>query len=337
MRSSVDLPEPEVPTITVIELLLDLHRHVIDHGRRAVLLAEVLDRDHCLHPLHDLHQRIEHHRRGECQRDDRNRPEQHQVDRRLADALEHEGTQAAAADERRHRHHADVLHQHHADAGEDHRQRERQLDRRVSTCQRRSCPCRAPPPPRRARRASAPRRCWPRSAAASTETAPPRPAPRRCRGCRALRPAAPAAASAPSGAMRMPNSAIAGMVWMTFSVPRIRRASAARGSRGCRAAAPPATAAPSEPSARQHVPAQLVREALGVDRVLAHDRQVVEAAVRERQAPRRPRKPARNSTRVQGPGAQARDGIGRHEPQAQQQHPERRPRGRCAPPCCPPA
>ena len=27
------------------------------------------------------------------------------------------------------------------------------------------------------------------------------------------------AASAPSGAMRMPNSAIAGMVWMTLSVP----------------------------------------------------------------------------------------------------------------------
>ncbi len=58
-----------------------------------------------------------------------------------------------------------------------------------------------------------------------------------------------AAASAASGAMRMPNSAIEGMVWITLSVPRTPGRS--RGTRWHRMPSGSATttAAPSEPSA----------------------------------------------------------------------------------------
>ena len=132
-----------------------------------------------------------------------------------------------------------------------------------------------------------------------------------------------AAASAPSGAMRMPNSAIAGIVWITLSVPRMPARS--RGTRWQRipSGRPTSTAAPSEPSARQHVLAQLTREALGVHRVLAHDREVIEQARGERQHRDRKKQPQEQHPPARG-RPQPRDRIGGHEPQTHQQHPEGR-------------
>ena len=112
---------------------------------------------------------------GEGQRHRRHRAEQHQVERRLADALEHEDAEAAAADQRRDRGEADVLHQHDADAGEDHRKGQRQLDCRAGAG-RRSCPCRAPHRSPRAARHRARPPCWPPPAAANRGTAPGAPA-----------------------------------------------------------------------------------------------------------------------------------------------------------------
>ena len=70
-----------------------------------------------------------------------------------------------------------------------------------------------------------------------------------------------AAASAPSGAIRMPNSAIAGMVWITLSVPRMPARS--RGTRWHRI--PSGSADDDRRGERaerqQHVLARLVREA----------------------------------------------------------------------------
>ena len=54
--------------------------------------------------------------------------QQHEVHGGLADALEDEGAEAAAADQRRHRGKPDILHQDDADAGQDDRKRQRQLD-----------------------------------------------------------------------------------------------------------------------------------------------------------------------------------------------------------------
>lgn len=54
--------------------------------------------------------------------------EQHEVHCRLAEPLENEDAEAAAADQGGDRHHADRLHQHDADAGEDHGEGERHVD-----------------------------------------------------------------------------------------------------------------------------------------------------------------------------------------------------------------
>ena len=128
MRSSVDLPEPEVPTTTAIVALADRDGHVVDHDVVAVALGEVLDLDHARAPSGQIDDRIEHDGGGEGQGHGRHGPEQHEVHGRLADALEHERAEAPAADQRRDRGEAEILHQHDADAGEDDGKRQRQLD-----------------------------------------------------------------------------------------------------------------------------------------------------------------------------------------------------------------
>ena len=106
--------------------------------------------------------------------------------------------------------------------------------------------------------------------------------------------------------MRMPNSAIAGMVWITLSVPRIP--SRSRGTRWQRI--PSGSAHDDRRAERaereQDVLAQLVREALGVHRVLAHHREVVEECRRRAPAHVDAQKDSsRNSTRARAAGAGA--------------------------------
>src|SRR5215472_15588058 len=104
MRSSVDLPDPEVPTITVIEL-----RSTSKETSSTTVVAS-----YCLlrfstrimrlpgqcggGAIKHLDERIEQHRRREGERHDRDRSEEHQVDCVLADSLEDECPETAAAD-----------------------------------------------------------------------------------------------------------------------------------------------------------------------------------------------------------------------------------------------
>ncbi len=91
MRSSVDLPLPEVPTSTAIVAAFDAKRDVVDGERVAEGAADIFDFDHVRRPLDDLDHGVEQDRRGEGERDRRHGAEQHEIGRRLSDALEHEG------------------------------------------------------------------------------------------------------------------------------------------------------------------------------------------------------------------------------------------------------
>ena len=82
------------------------------------------------------------------------------------------------------------------------------------------------------------------------------------------------------------------------------------------------------------VPRRLVRESRGVDRIFAHDRQMVEGAVRERQ-PRDRERDDQEKHPQRRPGAHACRGVGREEPQGDIDAPTRPPRERYAPPGCP--
>ena len=65
MRSSVDLPEPEVPTITVIELrAMRIDTPSTTRGV-AVLLGQILDRNHARARSISFDQRVEQHGGGE--------------------------------------------------------------------------------------------------------------------------------------------------------------------------------------------------------------------------------------------------------------------------------
>ena len=110
---------------------LDRQRHIVHHRRIAVALGEVFDLDHARATsgsLGEFDDGVEHDCRRESQRHGRHRAEQHQVHRRLADALENEDAKPAAADQRGDGGEPDILHQHDADAGQDDREGERKLD-----------------------------------------------------------------------------------------------------------------------------------------------------------------------------------------------------------------
>ena len=133
MRISVVLPEPEVPTITVMLFVGTVIVTSIDDPGLAIGLGEVLDLDHAGRTLPGaaLLTSTAASRRtaaAEGERDRRHGAEQDEVHRGLADAEEHEDAEAAAADQRRDGREPDVLDEDDADAGEDHRQRERKLD-----------------------------------------------------------------------------------------------------------------------------------------------------------------------------------------------------------------
>ena len=68
----------------------------------------------------------------------------------------------------------------------------------------------------------------------------------------------------------------------------------------------------------------LAREALGVDRVLAHHREVVEGAVRQAQRRDADEQHQQQHAHAAGPGRMPRDRIGRHQPSRDEQHPEAR-------------
>ena len=244
--------------------------------------------------------------------------EQHEVDGGLADALEHEGAEAAAADQRRDGGQADVLHQHDADAGEDHRQGERQLDAAQAPAAR-SCPCRAPRrPPRGGHAARGPSTVF----ADHRQQRVEEQRDQRRRGADAadaeLRGASGTCGrAAPSGAIRMPNSAMLGMVWTTLS----DRSTAAR-SRGRRGGT--ATPSGSADQRRRRPPSRRRAGRAGSPRARRRRR-----AWRIRAAPRgRSNRPEarhqadrdRRQRQRQHPRPRARpqpgERIGRHQPKA---------------------
>ena len=130
MRSSVVLPEPEVPTMTRRCAARSTSETSSTTVVAVIALGDVFDLDHALRaPLRvgQFDHGVEDDGGGEGQRHGRHGAEQHQVHRRLADALEDEDAEAAAADQRGDGGEADVLHQHDADAGEDDRKGQRQF------------------------------------------------------------------------------------------------------------------------------------------------------------------------------------------------------------------
>ena len=136
--------------------------------------------------------------------------------------------------------------------------------------------------------------------------------------------------------MRMPNSAIDGMVWIRLSVPRIpaRR----RGTRWQRmpSGSATSTAAPSEPSASNTCRARLAREALGVrPRIRASPRGDRTCPVREAPQAHDAEKQRQKQHPQHRAGPQARDGIGGDAVRGTAAGPRSRPRGRRAPRCCP--
>ena len=117
-----------------------------------------------------------------------------------------------------------------------------------------------------ARRRARPR-CWRRPAAANRGTARRRPGRRRCRGCRCAAAPGTLAASQPSGAIRMPNSAMRRD--RLDDVEHVAGSPArSAGTRWQRmpSGRPTTTAAASEPERQQHVLARLAPEAVGARR-----------------------------------------------------------------------
>ncbi len=130
-----------------------------------------------------------------------------------------------------------------------------------------------------------------------------------------------ASASAASGAIRMPNSAIDGIVCTTFSTP-----STALRSRGWRWQSTPSgsatmTAAAERTQRQQQVSLRLVCKPRGVHGVLAHDRQVVEKA-RAECGERGSEEDGQRRNTQHGAGPQACQRVGGKQAERDQHDPE---------------
>ena len=107
----------------------DLERHVVDRDPAAIALVDVLEGDHAPTPASREREEAERDIGDERDEDDRERTEEDEVGRRLAEPEEDEAAEAAGADQRRDHGEADRLHGDDAEAGEEHRQRQRDARR----------------------------------------------------------------------------------------------------------------------------------------------------------------------------------------------------------------
>ena len=129
IRNVVDLPQPDEPSKTQNSPAGIVSDRSSTTGAAVIALGHVVELDHRgARRGSSGGQALQHEISGQRQKDRRQSAEQHQIERVLAEPLEHEGAEPAGADQRGDDGEPDRLHGDDAQPSEQYRQRERHFD-----------------------------------------------------------------------------------------------------------------------------------------------------------------------------------------------------------------
>ena len=130
IRNVVDLPQPEGTEQHAKLARRHSERQRIDDRTAVIALGDVVEFDHPASRRLSEAGPVQHEIGGERHSIAGKGAEQHEIERVLAETLEHKGAEPAGADECRDNREPDRLHDHDAQPGEQYRQCQRQLDPR---------------------------------------------------------------------------------------------------------------------------------------------------------------------------------------------------------------